>query len=51
MEEARDIFAEARIFLKKRRLERMGIYVELKAYKVDPQEPEKPAEQLPKDSA
>lgn len=50
MEEARDIFAEARIFLKKRRLERMGIYAEFKAYKVDSKKDE-PAEPARKDSA
>lgn len=51
MEETRDIFAEARIFLKKRRLERMGIYAELRAVKISKEEPEPNDNQEAKNSA
>lgn len=49
MEENRDIFAEAFIFLKKRRLERMGIHAELRAVKISKEDPEH--NQEAKDSA
>ena len=51
MEENRDIFAEAFIFLKKRRLERMGIHAELLAVKISKEEPETAHSQEAKDSA
>lgn len=51
MEEARDIFAEAHIFLKKRRLERMGIHAELRAVKISQEEPGPISNQERKDSA
>lgn len=50
MEENRDIFAEAFIFLKKRRLERMGIYAELRAVKISKEEPAPDHIQEAKDS-
>lgn len=39
MEENHDIFAGALIFLRKRRLERMGIHAELRAVKISREEP------------
>lgn len=51
MEENHDIFAEAFIFLKKRRLERMGIHAELRAMKISQEEPDPIPNQRRKDSA
>lgn len=51
MEENRDIFAEAFVFLKKRRLERMGIHAELRAVKITREEPAGEPEHEAKDSA
>lgn len=51
MEENHDIFAEAFVFLKKRRLERMGIHAELRAVKILREEPGPIPNQERKDSA
>lgn len=51
MEENHDIFAEAFIFLKKRRLERMGIHAEIRAVKISKEEPEPEHNLEAKDSA
>lgn len=51
MEENRDIFDEARIFLKKRRLERMGIHADIRVVKISPEELETAHSQEAKDSA
>lgn len=51
MEENRDIFAEAFTFLKKRRLERMGIHADIRVVKISPEEPGQERNQEAKDSA
>lgn len=51
MEENRDIFAEALIFLKKKRLEKLGIHAELRAVKITREDTAADPEREAKDSA